>query len=150
MTRKAVPFACATSFVLCGVSAVLFVVSFAMHPKDDRVSFTDEFHVSLSDGRVFFFSDSDMGPYCGGIIQLSDGSGDTPSPFEREVTWGDSLGVYYRYFRDTDPTIPTLWTLAVSLLWPVGIFGWPSVFCLCLCWLRRRDRRAATLAHGHK
>lgn len=134
MRTKTSRFAFVTSFVLFGVSVILFALSFGVNPWDQRISFTDDFHVGLLRGRIVFFNDVACGPYQGSIIGLVDGDGNVYPPLEREINWGDSLGVYVRYFRWTDST---LWTLTVSLLWPLGIFGLPCAFWMFLCWRRR-------------
>lgn len=136
MAMKAVQFVCVVSFVLCGITILLFALSFVLNPWDHRISFTDDFHVGLMQGQVVFFSDAEPGPYLGSIIGIVDENGNVYPPLEREIGWGETLGVYFRYFRWTDSD-STLWTLTVSLWWPLTIFGLPSAFPLCLRWRSR-------------
>ena len=136
MATKTFQFVCVLSFVLCGITVLLFALSFVLNPWDHRISFTDDFHVGLMQGRVVFFSDAEPGPYQGSIIGIVDDNGNVYPPLEREIGWGDTLGIYFRYFRWTDSD-STLWTLTVSLLWPLAIFGLPSAFRICLWWRSR-------------
>lgn len=133
MAAKVIRLASVASCILCGVSLVLFALSFVFNPWDHRISFSEDFHLGLWRGCVVLFNDSKYGPYRGSIIGLADTDGDVFPPLEREIKWGDSLGVYFRYFRWTDAT---LWTLMVSLLWPLAIFGLPTAVCVCVWWRR--------------
>jgi len=133
MATKLIRSACVTSCILCGVSLILLLLSLFLNPRDHRISFTEDYHLGLWRGRIVFFSDPEYGPYRGSIIGLTDADGNVYPPLEREIKWGDSLGVYFRYFRWTDST---LWTLTVSLLWPMGIFGLPFAICVCVWWRR--------------
>ena len=143
MAAKVIRLASVASCILCGVSLVLFALSLVLNPWDHRISFAEDFHLGLWRGRVVFFNDSEYGPYRGSIIGLADADGNVYPPLEREIKWGDSLGIYFRYFRWTDST---LWTLMVSLLWPLAIFGLPTV--VWVCWRQIVARRLTR--HGRK
>jgi hypothetical protein len=125
------------SLVLLGLSIVAFAVSGKVDPYERHISLTDAFHVSLhargADARVVFFN-NEFGPYQGGLITVGS-KGAPPSPDEPGVTgFGDFLGIYYRHIRWPDGA---LWTLDVSLWYPIILFG------LCALWAgRRRARRA--------
>ncbi len=134
MATRAFRFLCVAWFVLSCLTVILLVLSLAMNPWDHRISLSDDFHVGLWAGRAVFFNDAEYGPYRGSIIGLTDSDGNADPPLEREIKWGDSLGVYFRYFRWPDST---LWTLMVSLLWPLAIFGLPTAICVCVWWRRR-------------
>jgi hypothetical protein len=99
------------------------------------MSIANDFHVGLGDGQVFFFNDT-VGPYQGSIIGLADDEGNI-SPKLLRIGARDFPGVYYRYFGWADST---LWTLELSLLWPIGVYGLPAAFWM---WCRRRKRVAS-------
>jgi len=83
------------------------------------------------DTRLAFFNDSEYGPYRGSIIGMLDEDGNVQPPLEQQVGFGDTWGIYYRYFRWS---FGTLWTLAFSLWYLVG------VFCvLPLVWLLKQQ-----------
>ena len=138
MASKAIQIARIVSFVASGAIVILFALSLVLDPMEFHVSLTDEFHVGFLRGRIAFFSDAEYGPYQGSIIGLVDADGNVYPPLEREVKWGDTLGVYFRYFRWTDST---LWTLTVSFLWPLAIFGLPSALWIFVWWHRRKQVR---------
>jgi len=114
------------------------VLSLALNPWDHRISVRDDFHVGLWRTRVVFFNDAEYGPYRGSIIGLVDSDGNVYPPLECEIKWGDSLGVYFRYFLRADST---LWTLMVSLLWPCGVFGLSIAFWTFVWWRRHQANR---------
>jgi hypothetical protein len=129
------------SLALCMASTVLFALSLVVNPWDHYLSLADDFHIGLWNGQIVFFNNADYGPYRGSIIGFVDEHGNVYPPLKREVAWGYSLGVCFRYFRWIDDS--TLWTLIVSLLWPIGVFGFP---CLLMAWIRWRRRRVTNLA----
>jgi hypothetical protein len=120
---------CSVSLVICVASTILFFVSFAINPWDHRVSVVDDFHIGLWRGQIVFFNDAEYGPYRGSIIKIVDEDGSSHPPMEQETYWGETWGVYYRYFRWAGYT---LWTFMVSLLWPVAIFGAPPAIWFCI------------------
>jgi hypothetical protein len=117
-------------------TVLLFLSGVVMNPWDHYLSLGDEFHLGVW-GRginTYFvvFSDAEYGPYRGSIISLN---GDPP--FDRVVKIGPSWGIYFRYFQDADGA---LWTLMVSLWYPIAISAvLPVVHMLSL-----RNRRRST------
>lgn len=113
------------AFALSGFMLILSAATFMLDPWNHRVSLGSQFHVGVwrmrgdTLGRIMFFSDADYGPYRGSLIGLINGD-DIVSPFDRRVAWGDSCGVYYRWFHRPDGT--TLWTMALSLWYPLMAF----------------------------
>jgi len=128
MQRKAVKVACLTSTVLLGASLLSYAVTYGFDPWEHHLSFGKDFHVGVwtgalhecKVGRICFFNDSDYGPYRGSIIGFIGPDGKTYPPLEREIGWGDSFGIYYRYFRWEDST---LWTLMLSWWYPFILFS---------------------------
>jgi hypothetical protein len=121
------------SAVLAASTLLLWIATFFVTPWDHRLSLTRNFHVGVWNGvngdtlgRLVVFNNADYGPYRGSMM----------GSVERRVASGDTLGVYYRYFRTPDGS--TLWTLMVSLWYPLLIFG-----ILPAAWLVQR-RRART------
>ena len=130
MSQRIFAIASLASAVLWGCVILLWASSFILNPRDQRLSVTDTFHVGLLKGRIVFFNDKDYGPYQGSIIAIGD------EHLPRSVAWGDRYGVYYRYFAWSDST---LWTLSVSLLYPVVLLAILPVIRL---WKRSRIRKA--------
>ena len=122
------------SVVLLGVTVALWVAALNSNQWDHRLSLGNSFHIGVCgpglDSRLVFFSDSEYGPYSGSIIQLN-GS----PPLERKIGFGDTLGIYYRYFRFPDGG-PTLWTLMLSLWYPTILF----VVLPIIWWIRYRRK----------
>jgi hypothetical protein len=50
-------------------------------------------------GRLVIFNNAEYGPYLGSTIQFQDDKGNVYPRFDRQIAWGDTCGVYYRYFR---------------------------------------------------
>ncbi len=129
------------SSILLGCTVVLWASAFAISPWDHRLSMSSTFHVGVWGGfdgpfvgRLVFFSDKEYGPYRGSVICLSDSQGNLSRPMITRA-WGDAFGVYYRHFHWLD-TGETLWTLMVSLAYPLLIFS-----VLPAAWLWRRCRQ---------
>ncbi len=118
MAFKAFRFACRASVVLFYLWLCAFLLSFAIDPDERRVSLAENLHVSLWKGSVVIFSDGEYGPYRGSILYLVDENGDSPFKPVQEIKWGETAGIYVRYFRWPDAT---LWTVWVSCLWPMGL-----------------------------
>ncbi len=102
--------------VVIVVLTAIWLFSYTLDGGAQHVSLTRTFHVNLSEGCVSCFNDSAYGPYRGSIIAIVDREGHTHPDFLRRTAW--SLpGFYYRCFRTESDT---LWTLTVSLLWPIS------------------------------
>jgi len=95
-----------------------------------RLSLSQSFYVSVKNCVLVFYNQPE-GPYRGGIIALVDDQGNAYPRMEREVGF-NGLGIYYRYFRWPGTT---LWTLMISILYPLAVFS-----ILPLLWLVRRLR----------
>jgi hypothetical protein len=117
--------------IVAWVSTGLFVTMLALavasiwiNPWDHHLSIGEDFHVSTWgrgwDIRVTVFNHADYGPYRGSMIGLVDDQGNTYPPLEDEAYFGDTAGIYYRYFRWTNAT---LWTLMVSLWYFAALFA---------------------------
>ncbi|QDV52245.1 hypothetical protein Enr17x_43050 [Gimesia fumaroli] len=126
MENRKFNIACLISTILMVCTVMLCLAKPVLNPWKHRVSFGHDFHVSVWDCRIAFFNDAEYGPYRGSLIKI-----DNEPKFDREIYWGDSWGIYYRYFRWQDGT--TLWTLMVSLLYPFLLF-----IILPAVWFRRR------------
>ena len=143
--RHCLKFVVAASALLLAASLVLLLASCGLDPTDHHVSFSDSFHVGVgrrgADLRIFFFNDSEYGPYQGSVIGIIDADGNVYPPLEREEAFGDAWGIYYRYFQWSDAT---LWTLAVSLWYPIAFFAIAPAAWL----LRRSTRRPGVRGRG--
>jgi hypothetical protein len=110
----------------------------------DSITVTSHFRFGFFDGGVWFFSD--VAPYMGSMRRHGWTKEDSPEhrfaqwawavgsydvgqntfsdkrgEFEGRDTFGDFLGIYYRHFRWVGEA--TLWTLRVSLWYPVVLSG---------------------------
>ena len=146
MPRRFFSVASFASAVLAGGTLVLWLATFVTNPWDHHVSLTNRIHIGVwggpggdTLGRLVIFNDAEYGPYRGSIIQLGDGKGNLYPRFDRELVWGDSFGVYYRYFRWPDGR--TLWTLMVSLWYPLLLFA-----VLPVVWVFRQKRSGLNAA----
>jgi hypothetical protein len=121
------------STTILGATVVLWLIGSAISP----LSITDSFHIGVwsgFDGRLVFYNDKEYGPYHGSIIALSD----APPPRVQIQAWGNSFGVYYRHFY-FPKSGKTLWTLAISLLYPFFLFAIvPLAWGRCRWWSARR------------
>ena len=132
------------------ISAVLLVCtislgtwSFWTDPRTDCLSMGDEFHVAVQYGRVSFFNVKNYGPYHGSIISLSSSKDSADGVFAVRRGFGDACGIYYRYFRWAESG-DVLWTLSVSLVYPLILFAvLPTVWTL-------RRWRAGRLRGDHE
>jgi hypothetical protein len=123
------------SFLACMV--LLWVWSFWTDPRKDyfSLSFSDDFHVAVLNGRVEFFNVKDYGPYHGSIIGIAG-----VTKFAERRGFGDAYGIYYRYFRWAESEA-VLWTLSVNLLYPLIVFAaLPTIWAWL--WWRAKSSRA--------
>lgn len=79
------------------------------------ISLSEDFHISLMDGRLVFYNSLDYGPYQGSMLSM----GGVDVPVVRG--FGDWVGVYYRNIKWADGA--SLLTLAVSLWYPLILFS---------------------------
>jgi len=132
------------SAMLFVASLLLLLAALVLNPWDHSLSVTRDFHVGVRarglDARLVCFNDKDYRPYTGSIIQLVDSQGNVYPPLLRETRVGDSCGVYYRYFRSKDAI---LWTLMISLWYPVALFAVLPTLCAVKS-LRCRAHRSVT------
>jgi hypothetical protein len=143
MARRALGILTVVSTALLVVAILLLLAGYALRPRFHYVSISDSLHVGLEargfDSRSVFFNDA-TGPYRGSIIGLLDSDGNLVDPLEREWRFGDAWGVYYRYFQWPDRT---LWTLSVSLWYPIVLFAMLPALRLLLYTRRSRAEDAA-------
>jgi hypothetical protein len=108
------------------VAIFLFGASWWLNPLDHRLSFGEHLHFGICrmgyhDPRLVVFNDPQYGPYSGSIIAIVGDDGNVKPPL-KESAFGDVAGVYYRHFAWVDSG-NTLWTLMVSLWYPIGLFA---------------------------
>lgn len=117
------------------VTVVLAIASFMVDPWKHSISLGDGFHVTLwhpSDNpSVVFFSDQDYGPYPGSIVGIVGPDGTVYPKRLKEIHFGAIAGIYFRYFQWAPTDV--LWTLMVSLLYPLMLFA-----VLPVAWLLQR------------
>ncbi len=105
-----------TSAVLLILVLCLVTAGARLHPLSDYVSLSPDVHLSVSHGRFIVFNNAKYGPY--------DGSVDTPgyesARYIEKTAFGERCGLYYRYCRTA---YWSLWTVKVSLLYPILIFA---------------------------
>ena len=114
-----------TSSVSLCISLLLFVGGYVLDPAEYYLSFDEDCHVGVFahglDTRIVVFSDAEYGPYCGSITQLADADGIAYPPVRYHLRFGEYWGIYYRNIRWPDST--GLWTLMVSLWYPIIVFA---------------------------
>ena len=119
--RSRVPRSLIVWLILLLLSIALFAASYNVgDPRKRHISLSRGFHVSLTergdfDARIVFFSDAEYGPYQGSLVSVSAVDGSEPE-YPKSLGFGDLLGIYFRHFRWPDQV---LWTLAVSLWYPI-------------------------------
>ena len=128
MIRRAIQIVTVMSTILLGVLVVLLFLSADalanfLNPWDHYLSLGDALHIGVwgssgLDSRVVFFNDSDYGPYRGSITGVIGADGVVYPPLLHQRAFGDSWGIYYRYFRWSDST---LWTWMISLWYPIVV-----------------------------
>lgn len=126
------------SSVMLGVTIALFGAGHVLNPWDHYLSFGNESHIGLwghgFDTRIVWFNNEEYGPYRGSIISTIDADGNVLDHEEWFVWWG----VYYRYFRWSETK---LWTLMVSLWYPLAVFSIIPAFRLLSYVYRRSDSK---------
>jgi hypothetical protein len=125
MLRRSFKFVSAASAVMLGATLILSIATFILNPWQHYISFSDTFHVGVwrggdTLGRIVMFSDAGYGPYRGSLLQITDGDGNAFPVFDKEVRFGGSFGIYYRYFRREEWV---LWTMVLSLWYPATLFS---------------------------
>ena len=133
MKRRVLKIVAIASGGMLGVTVLLFIAGYVLNPSDHHISLGDSFHVGVSsrglDSRIVVFNDADYGAYEGSVIDLVDRDGRGDPTLKRKIGWGDSWGVYYRYFQWSDGT---LWTLMISLWYPIALLAiMPAVWFAC-------------------
>ncbi len=93
-------------------------------PRKHFVSFGRDCHLSIdawgAAARLEVFNDSYYGPYSGSIIGFSSAKSPAVDPNGPRVwAFGDTAGIYFRRFRW--PSGKSLWTLSISLLYPLAL-----------------------------
>lgn len=129
------------SCVLLMLTLILMLIGWCSkpwHPYRQFLTLSDNFRIAVEsrglDARIAFFN-SEFGPYSGSIIGFVGDDEKVYPPIQREIGFGDTGGIYYRYFKWSDRV---LWTLSISLWYPVALFSaWPSYRAL-----RRRSGSA--------
>ena len=145
MTRRMLKFATNLSTALAVGMANLCLATIFTSPSEHCLSLTPSIHISVrrgsrdaSPGRVVVFNDAEYGPYRGSIIEIVDPDRKVNPPPGWKDAWADKLGVYYRCFCRRDGQ--TLWTLAVSLWYPLVVFAAPPA----VWFVQRRKERSET------
>ena len=136
MAHRVLRISTCLSTALLAIAVALCIAGIWINPWDHRLSLSDTFHVAVWgrewDTRLVFFNDAEYGPYRGSIIALVDDQGNGYPAFEREVRFGDTAGIYHRYFRW--PGGVTLWTFMLSLWYPIALFAiLPLRWCVVRC-----------------
>ena len=122
MLRRAFNFACLVSAALLGFTLVLSAASSDFDTPDYHLSLSDGFHIGLlrfgrdSLGRIAFYNNAEYGPYRGSLLFLEE-----PPPMPRRVDFRCRYGICYCDYLWEDGV--ALWTLMVSLWYPVLLFG---------------------------
>jgi len=132
----------ALSAILLAMVVVAFVAGYSFTAWDYSILIGDATNVGLwsrgLDSRLALFNDKEYGPYCGSIIGIVGPDGKTYPPLRHEEYFGDSWGVYYRYFQWYDGY--ELWTLMISLWYPLVLFGIMPIGWAIYNFSRRRRR----------
>ncbi len=122
-------------------AALLCVIVAACGRRGPLLSMSQNLHIGAhsfrgADLRLTFYSDAELGPYSGWLIAVVGSDGKSYPPRKQEESFGDFLGVYYRYFEWYNGD--RLCTLAVSLWYFVGLFAvLPTIWA---CKFARRCR----------
>jgi hypothetical protein len=170
MPRRPFHIASLISGILSAFIVVLWLVTFVASPQ---LPLTRHFNLGVCSGfsgdtlgRLVFFNDAQYGPYHGSIIALIDDEHppkavwawrvsenygarkeiifDGKGAIQVTATGADFPGIYYRHFQWPNTPEP-LWTLMVSLWYPVFLFS-----VLPLIWILRHWRLRVILKHDTK
>jgi hypothetical protein len=104
------------------------------------VPITANCRATVQYAHIWFFNDAEYGPYHGSIIAISDGKGNTPTV--SLTGFGETLGIYYRHIRWLRSG-GVIWTLAISLAYPLVIFGILPAAWIWFRWRKSRQRKIA-------
>ena len=143
MAHRAVTIATWSCAAFVALLLGLATASVWINPWDHYLSISQQFHIGIwgrgVDIRLVFFNDADYGPYRGSMISL-----DGNPPVDRAVYFGDTAGIYYRYFGVTDSS---LWTLMLSIWYPIALLAILPVWHLLA--LSRGDKGKSPAANHH-
>lgn len=102
-----------------GFTLVLAIASAWINPWDHHLSISEDFHIGVWgrgwDVRLVFFNDRNYGPYRGSVISL-----DGFPVMQQELGFGDTAGIYLRYFHWSHET---LWTFMLLIWYPTVMFA---------------------------
>jgi hypothetical protein len=155
------------SAILAVCTLILWLLTFSLNPWDHKVSL-GKIHVGVWEGfsgdtlgRLVIFNDAKYGPYRGSIVSLANekypskpvwvwrigenyGIGkenDFDGKGEIELTEiaADFPGIYYRHFQRPNEPQP-LWTLMMSLWYPLFLFSILPVIWIICRWRSRRSK----------
>jgi hypothetical protein len=100
-------------------------------------SFSKYCHLTIfghgADYRLALYNDAVFGPYHGSIIAMAGPDGRTRIEAHG---FGDTAGIYYRHFRW--PGGAVLWTLMISLIYPLAISLVLPIIWICRSFQLRR------------
>ncbi len=172
MTRRYFTITALISCVFLGFTLLLTIASLWLNPWKQHLTITDSFHIGLFRwyqdaliGRIVFFNDGKYGPYEGSVIALVDNEVKRTRPI-RKCFWSvgdygisnvdyvneqgepvlkrracDLPGIYYRRIVWPDTS---LWTISVSLWYPMLLFALlPGFWTVCKFIQRRRYTNSA-------
>jgi len=124
--------------VIAAMSVVMLVITIALSmmsywikdPRKQYITIGSNLHITVNDGinsdaigRLVLFNNSSYGPYRGSILWLNK----PPNLIERH--FGDTGGIYFRYFKTNQGV---LWTLMISFWYPLICFMIAPAFWLVL------------------
>ena len=137
MAHRAFTTVAYVSVALLVATLVLTVGGIWLNPSDHHLSLGERFHIGVGghgwDRRLVLFSDGEGGPYAGSVVSLLGADGDVRPALDHLTGFGDTAGIYYRYIRSPDATV---WTLTLSLWYPIVLFA-----ILPAIWWTRKERR---------
>jgi hypothetical protein len=163
------------SAILAACTFVLWLLTFAITPWDHKISLTKEFHISVWSGfngdtlgRLVFFNNAQYGPYRGSIMNFGgENTHEVQSGWfyaNHHYDFGqitstnsngtidrlklcDLPGIYFRHFQFHDQA-NTLWTLMLSLWYPLILFSILPVVWIFSCWRSKRSKLKAKSSSG--
>lgn len=116
MIRHRFNLAALISLCLFVLVVFLCISTLWLNPWDHYISLTPQLNIAVigddTIGRVVIFNDDAYGPYRGSMIDST--------TVIAEHHFGDTAGIYFRYFRWSTGT---LWTLMASFWYPAVLFG---------------------------